>query len=308
MDLFSHPVPIPKQDGVSVPVPFPYQGGKRRLAPAILPLFPSDARILYEPFCGSGAVSIAAKARGLVASVHLGDADESIIRLWRAILCDADGLADVYEDLWDRQGDDPSGFFRMVRSRFNENHSPGDFLYLLNRIVKAAIRYDSAGRFNQSPDNRRLGAGPDTVRARLRAVSGIMMGSVAYAGGFMDTTSSCTEDDIIYMDPPYQGTSRITGSRDPRYRSGMDAKTLEEGLADMNRRGLSYILSYDSGINGHGRILDPGLGLRRIPIIAGRSAQSTLSGGSELTVESLYVSPRLADRIGGADAIRSIYE
>jgi hypothetical protein len=33
--------------------------------------------------------------------------------------------------------------------------------------VKAAVRYNATGEFNQSPDNRRMGALPETMRAHI---------------------------------------------------------------------------------------------------------------------------------------------
>ncbi len=44
---------------IRVPRPFPYQGSKRGIAKHILRYFPAHVHRLIEPFCGSGAVSIA---------------------------------------------------------------------------------------------------------------------------------------------------------------------------------------------------------------------------------------------------------
>lgn len=38
---------------ISIPHPFPYQGGKRGIVRFILPYFPNDVERLVEPFCGS---------------------------------------------------------------------------------------------------------------------------------------------------------------------------------------------------------------------------------------------------------------
>lgn len=45
---------------MKVPHPIPYQGSKRNLAKQILSFFPNDTRVLFEPFAGSAAISIAA--------------------------------------------------------------------------------------------------------------------------------------------------------------------------------------------------------------------------------------------------------
>ena len=42
-----------------MPQPIPYQGSKRKTAPAILENFPSQVSRIVEPFAGSAAISIA---------------------------------------------------------------------------------------------------------------------------------------------------------------------------------------------------------------------------------------------------------
>lgn len=64
------------------------------------------------------------------------------------------------------------------------------------------------------------------------------------------------------------------------------------------QRGLSFILSYDgrTGRKSHGDELPAELGLTRVEIKAGRSAQSTLLGRNDMTYESIYLSQELARR------------
>src|SRR5262249_7606801 len=64
--------------------------------------------------------------------------------------------------------------------------------------------------------------------------------------------------------------------------------------------GVAFLLSYDgsTGERRHGEPLPANLGLRQLPVPAGRSAQATLHGREARTVESLYLSPALVDRLG----------
>lgn len=98
------------------------------------------------------------------------------------------------------------------------------------------------------------------------------------------------------MDPPYQGTS---ASRDRRYLSGLAYADFADALRDMNDNNLSYIVSYDGqmGDKAYGRPLPVDLRLKHLHIDAGRSTQSTLLGNNQHTVESLYISPTLAERL-----------
>ena len=98
--------------------------------------------------------------------------------------------------------------------------------------------------------------------------------------------------DLVYLDPPYEGTS--TG-RDGRYHQGFDRVRLIALLGALDRRGVPFLLSYDgrSGGKTYGQPLPEGLGLVRLDLRAGRSSQATLLGRALETVESLYVSRAL---------------
>ncbi len=98
--------------------------------------------------------------------------------------------------------------------------------------------------------------------------------------------------DLVYLDPPYQGTSF---TRDHRYYTGVNYDDLVDALSLMNEMRVSYILSYDgrTGDKSHGRPLPETLDLTHYDVHAGRSSQSTLLGDNHQTVESLYLSPEL---------------
>jgi len=66
--------------------PIPYQGSKRNLAKYILPFFSQDIDVLFEPFAGSAAISIAAAFHGKAARFHLNDVNAPLIALWDEII------------------------------------------------------------------------------------------------------------------------------------------------------------------------------------------------------------------------------
>ena len=150
---------------VNVPHPIPYQGSKRKLAPAILAFFPKTAELLIEPFAGSAAVSIAALYSGRIRLTYLNDLNEPLIQLWDLIIHKPDNIAVEYRKLWDAQLGKEREYYDFVRQRFNREKRPADFLYLLARCVKASVRYNTYGEFNQSPDNRRKGMDPDAMQS-----------------------------------------------------------------------------------------------------------------------------------------------
>ncbi len=282
---------------MGVPHPFPYQGSKRAIASRILPFLPKDSARLVEPFCGSAAVSIAAASRNLATDFWLNDLDDALMTLWTWILERPLELTAAYARLWDSQHPNRKEFFFEIRDEFNSSHQPHHFLYLLARIVKGSVRYSSRGMFNQSPDNRRSGMRPAKMRRHILEVSALLRGKTELsASDFRDMLPQMDSGDVVYMDPPYQGTSF---TRDHRYYRGVLYDDLVDTLSAMNDMRISYMLSYDGQTGGkrHGKPLPDGLRLAHRHIHAGRSSQATLLGDNRETIESLYLSPALVERL-----------
>ncbi len=276
-----------------VPQPIPYQGSKRQIAPAIIQHFPIAVSRLVEPFAGSAAISIGVAARRQAERFWINDAHAPLIDLWREILHRPESLADKYAHLWNDQLGKEREYFDKVRDRFNKTHESADFLYLLARCVKAAIRYNTNGKFNNTPDNRRKGARPAEMRRRIFHASALLSKRTRLtAWDYKKVLTQCTHEDLVYMDPPYQG---VCGNRDQRYFPKVDHDEFCDELAGLNDRNIMFVVSYDgrTGTKTYGDPLPGSLGLTHLEIRAGRSTQATLLGRNDVTYESLYLSPAL---------------
>ncbi|MDH5673350.1 MAG: DNA adenine methylase [Myxococcales bacterium] len=277
----------------AIPHPIAYQGSKRRLAAKILAFVPDGVATLYEPFCGSAAISLAAAAAGKAERIRLNDSLVPLSTLWRRILEDPKAIAEDYLRLWHAQDAAPARHYDAVRAAFNRDGDPAKLLFLLARCVKSAVRFNAAGEFNQSPDHRRRGTRPERMRQNLLAASALLRErTVVSAGDYAAALTEAGPGDVVYLDPPYQGTS---GARDARYHQQLDRWRLVAELERLLDRGVDVIVSFDGrcGRQHYGRELPAELGLLRLELAAGRSSQATLLGRSEQTVESLYLSPQL---------------
>ena len=282
-----------------VPHPIPYQGSKRFLAREILSRMPESFDRLVEPFAGSAAISLAVAYRRMARRFWINDAHKPVASLWSAILRDPNGLADKYESLWNDQRGRERVYFNQVRDQFNQAHAPEHFIYLLARCVKAAIRYNSEGKFNNTPDNRRKGARPDEMRSRITGASALLAGKTKVTAlDFRKVLTGCTPNDVIYMDPPYEG---VCATRDTRYAPKISRDEFVHALAELNERGCMFLVSYDGrcGDKRYGKPLPASLGFLHLELCAGRSTQATLLGRDHVTYESLYVSPALAAALSG---------
>lgn len=276
------------------PHPIPYQGSKRAFAGKIVGLIPMRTARLVEPFVGSGAVTIAAAMSGMASEFLVGDSFGPLADVWRAIISGPDELSAEYRAVWEAQLGDEREHFARVRERFNRTPTPGALLYLLARCVKNAVRFNSRGEFNQSPDHRRLGMHPNKMEHSIRCVHQLLKGrATAVASDYEAVLDDVRPGDFVYMDPPYQGTS---GSRDKRYFQSLDLDRFVGALDRLNSRGVRYVVSFDGrcGDKVYGKELPPSLNLRRLEIEVGRSTQATLAGRTDVTFESLYVSPALS--------------
>ena len=277
-----------------VPQPIPYQGSKRQIAPAILQHFPVKISRLVEPFAGSAALSIAVAARGRASQFWLNDAHSPLIKLWKKIIHHPHELIHQYTFLWNEQLGREREYFNTVRDRFNREKDPADFLYLVARCVKAAIRYNSNGEFNNTPDNRRRGARPAEMSRRIHIASEFFRQRTRLTSwDYKKVFDECTEEDLVYMDPPYQG---VCGNRDQRYMPKVEREEFCDKLAELNSRHIMFAVSYDgrTGSKTYGEPLPASLKLKHLEIRAGRSTQATLLGRSDVTYESLYLSSALS--------------
>ncbi len=104
------------------------------------------------------------------------------------------------------------------------------------------------------------------------------------------------ENDLIYMDPPYQGTFVNGGFR---YYGDIILADFIASLQALNARKIPFILSYDgrTGDKTFGESLPSHLELTKIEIDAGRSSQATLLGRNHTTFESVYLSKALVQKL-----------
>jgi DNA adenine methylase len=284
---------------MKAPQPIPYQGSKRILAPFIINYFPANINRLIEPFAGSAAVSIAAAMKNKAEYFIINDINSSLVNLLKEIVDEPRTISDAYEQLWNEQLGNEKEFFLEIRKRYNESKRSDYFLYVLARCVKGAIRYNANGEFNQSADNRRKGRRPQGMKKEIELVSQYLKERVQFhAEDYSLILKLANHNDLVYMDPPYQGTCK---NKDPRYFKGIDFEYFVSELDELNSRSVPYIISYDgmTGEKVHGRDLPSSLNLHKILIEVGRSSQSTLLGKNHITFESLYLSDSLIKKLTG---------
>lgn len=281
----------------NVPHIVQYQGSKRILAPQILRFIPMKFNRLVEPFAGMAAITIAVAKQNRANYYLVNDLNAPLVDILKSAIETPNELYFEYSKVWNDQFTYPSGsveHFYKIREDFNNGQqTAANMLYLLARCVKGSVRYGSNGQFNQSPDKRRYGTAPQTLKANLTAISYYLSGKTSFMSkDYREVLDEAKTGDVVYMDPPYQGVSNV---RDSRYFSGIDFYDFVEAVDNLNRRGIDFLISYDGkcGDRQYGEDLPEELGLQKVLLNAGLSSQSILLGKKEITYEALYVSKRL---------------
>ncbi len=280
-----------------IPHPIPYQGSKRNLADQILRFFPSKVDRLIEPFAGSAAITIASAYYFKAEKFILNDINSPLIALWNTIVNNPKSIIKEYYDIWHGQLDNNEDYYYNIRNLFNKTKSPEYLLYLLARCVKAAVRYNIYGEFNQSHDKRRLGRNPELMREDIIGVSQLLKNKTSfYSADFSEILDLANSTDLVYLDPPYQGTGLNGGFN---YAGNIEFEHFLLSLQELNARNVPFILSFDgrTGLKTYGPPLPENLQLLKLEINAGRSSQATLLNRKEITYEALYLSPALLERI-----------
>lgn len=274
-----------------------YQGSKRILAPQILQYMPDRFERLIEPFAGMAAISIATAYDNRTNRFYINDLNAPLVGVLKAAIEHPNELVCAYSKVWEEQflyGDNHVQHFYEVRERFNNGEeTPENMLYLLARCVKGAVRYGKNGKFNQSPDKRRHGTNPKTLASNVYAISNLLKGKATFSSlDYREILEVAQPGDLVYMDPPYQGVSNV---RDNRYFAGVTFDEFAKSIEILERKGVSYIISYDGECGGkeYGEELPSSLHYKKFILNAGLSSQALLLGKKSTTFESLYVSESL---------------
>jgi DNA adenine methylase len=293
---------------MKLPHPIPYQGSKRNIADKILQYFPATFERLIEPFAGSAAISIASAFYFKANHFVLNDSNKPLMSLWDSIINTPHRIVKQYHDIWCGQHGNEEDYYYGIRDKFNETQHAEYLLFLLAKCVKASIRYNMQGHFNQSPDRRRLGRNPQMMCGDILGASQLLKGKTEiYSCDYSIILNKATAKDLIYMDPPYQGTGRNGGFN---YAGNINFDDFVVSLTELNQRDIPYILSFDgrTGNKTFGNPLPDELNLTKIEINAGRSTQATLLNRKEFTYEAVYLSPSLLKRIDLQRMVTNQYE
>ena len=267
--------------------PIKWSGTKRVLADEIVSHFPDTIDAFIEPFCGSASVAMALMRSGKkVGRYILLDKNADLIGVHQALQDDPSAVIRRYTAMWNimQKLEDKELFYNHIRERYNEDHNPMDFFFLLRTCFNGLIRYNKKGEFNSPYHLNRDGIVPERLeKVVMEWVKFLDANDVTFLMADYRDLVGFKSGDFVYMDPPYANTKGM-------YFNVFDK---EEFYTFMRGLPCSYAFSYDgkSGEEDHTVDVPDDLYTEHIYIKSGVSSFKRLKTDDKkaMVYESLYL-------------------
>ena len=273
-----------------------WSGSKRSQAAEIVARMPREIATYYEPFCGGCSVlyRLLNTPTVKVARYVASDVNRDLIGLWNMIRDYPDELCNGYGELWEafnRHGlckedyERRKEVFYTIRDRYNREHSPIDFLFIMRTTTNGMPRYNDKGEFNNSCHFSRPGIHPVRLKEICRDWSLVLKAkSVEFRSASYETLEPGCQD-FLYLDPPYASVHKRQ-----MYYGGIDIDAFVKWLSS---RKCKWILSFDGkrGETDCTYDLPTSLYKRHEYLNAGNSSFERYlgKGRTEEVLESLYL-------------------
>ncbi len=193
--------------------PIKSQGIKTKLVPWIMELVPKTTGRWIEPFLGTGVVAFNSGYKKAI----LNDTNPHIINFYKDIQAKKITAEHIRQHLEQEgkllsvAGNNGYDHYLKVRTRFNCEFSPLDFIFLSRAGFNGMMRFNKKGSWNipfcKKP-NRFAQAYITKITNQVLAVSQLIHPEpdwIFLNHSFAEIIPLAREDDIIYCDPPYYG-------------------------------------------------------------------------------------------------------
>ena len=282
---------------VQIVSPLRYPGSKRRLVGYLaeaLRLSGLRPDLLIEPFAGGASVSLQLLASDAVGRAALGEKDRLVADFWRTVFDEPDYLCREVQrwtpsvSEWER--------LRMLAPRSPRTRARK--CLFLNRTSFSGVLSDSAGPIGGKAQTSAYGIGCRFPKGRLQrrirqAAALAPRVPLVHYGDWRDAVQAAlalTEPEraFVYLDPPfYRKADRL-------YRHHFDDAEharLADGVADLAKRRVPFLLSYDDADEVAELYLDRGLAPSRIELVYSATGRGGPTKAAELVVSNLPVLP-----------------
>jgi len=222
-------------------------GGKRRVLPELLQDLPSNFGHYYEPFIGGGALFFHLRSHGLLMdhSVTLSDINLRLIRTYRAVRDDVEGLIDRLAVHQERHS--PEHFYAVRATEIDQSRNDADvgawFIYLNKTAFNGLYRVNKRNKFNEPLGRYK---NPNICDMDNLRASSILLQTVRLEHAYFDhMRAEAQPNDLMYFDPPYvpaSASANFTSYTENGFGS-LEQMLLRDLSLDLKESGAHVLLS-----------------------------------------------------------------
>ncbi|MDR3195850.1 MAG: DNA adenine methylase [Endomicrobium sp.] len=226
--------------------PLNYIGGKHKILPQIIPLFPKDINCFVDMFAGGANVGLNISAKKVILNdnlTHLIDLYKKLQKtplnkiLWHI----QQRISEYNLSLKNQEG------YIKFRKFYNETKDPLDLFVLISYSFNHQIRFNNNHEFN-NPFGKERSCFNASIEANLKAfITKLQKSDIElYSQNFEDIDlSSLSDNDFVYCDPPYLITTSTynDGKRGFTGWSVKEENLLLNKLDKLNDKGVKFALS-----------------------------------------------------------------
>ena len=266
-----------------------WSGSKRSQAENIISYFPKEIDTYYEPFCGGASVLRRLLSSEIKVNKYVcSDLNKDLISLWNKIKSNPEEVSSYYRKLWDKLNIDDNKerkkqYFYSIRDKYNKEHNPLDFMFIMRTTTNGMPRYNHNGEFNNSFHVTRNGIMPDKLEKIIYEWCELLnKNNVEFISCSYEKIIA-KENDFVYLDPPYLNTKGM-------YYGVINYEEFWEWLRALE---CKYALSFDgiSGDTDNTCNVPNDVYTRHEYLLSGNSSFKRIIGKSKdsIVYESLYL-------------------
>ena len=184
--------------------PMNYIGGKYKLLPQILPLFPKDINTFVDLFCGGCNVGINVNATRIVFNDNL----TYLIDLYRLFytLPQEDILAHIYDRISEFSLSLTNDIgYKQLRTYYNEHRNALDLFVLVAYSFNHQIRFNNSHEFNNPFGKERSSYNKRMEENLVAFIQRLQKNDINFSSKNFNEFdfSELNSNDFVYCDPPY---------------------------------------------------------------------------------------------------------
>lgn len=221
-------------------------GGKFKLLPQILPLFPKNIRTFVDVFAGGGNVGINVESKNII----LNDNLIYLVSLYEFIKkTPKNEIINYIEDRileLNLSQSNLEGYLEL-RKQYNDYKKPLDLFVLTAFSFSHQIRFNNSHQFNTPFGKDRSSFNPKMKENLIHFIDALQKDDVKLSNLSFELLNydNLNEQDLVYCDPPYLITTGTynDGKRGFNGWGEKEEKLLLELLNTLNKRSIKFALS-----------------------------------------------------------------